>query len=98
MASYNIPIAQNGNQEFDVKLGDSMFLIRIFVSDDYVIYADITVNGNVVASGIKCVNNYNLLKFFGEKYGNLYMKDTVGNLDPLYDGLGTRYKLYWDSI
>jgi len=59
-------------------------------------YIDLTADGNPVLQGVICLNcnkivRYSYLPFSGE----LFFADLAGSSDPVWDGLGERFKLYY---
>lgn len=82
-------------QELKVSLGGQSVKIKI-VQRSTGLFIDIGVDDKWIAQGVLCLNcnkivRYPYLKFQGE----LFFADTIGSLDPVYDQLGTRFKLFY---
>ncbi|KMW73653.1 hypothetical protein TI10_05205 [Photorhabdus luminescens subsp. luminescens] len=82
-------------QEFTVTLNEQSCMIRLNQRSTG-LYMDLTVNDKPVLQGVVCLNcnkmvRYSYLRFQGE----LFFADLDGSSDPLWEGLGQRYKLYY---
>lgn len=58
--------------------------------------ADITVDGEDLVYGQRCVNNMPLLLGHSTK-GNFYFTDLYEDTDPVYTRFGTQYALIYDN-
>lgn len=91
----NISLKPLKAQEVSVTLGGQAVTLRI-VQRSTGLFMDIGVGSTWIAQGVLCLNcnkivRYPYLKFQGE----LFFADTKGSDDPVYDELGTRYKLFY---
>ena len=91
----NISIKPLKAQEVSVNLAGQSVTLRI-VQRSTGLFMDIGVDNLWIAQGVLCLNcnkivRYPYLKFSGE----LFFADTKGSLDPVYDELGTRFKLFY---
>lgn len=91
----NISLKPLKAQEVSVTLGGQAVTLRI-VQRSTGLFMDIGVSNTWIAQGVLCLNcnkivRYPYLKFQGE----LFFADTKGSDDPVYDELGTRYKLFY---
>lgn len=59
-------------------------------------FIDIGVDEIWIAQGVLCLNCNRLVRYPHLKFsGDLFFVDTKGSCDPIYDELGTRYKLFY---
>lgn len=91
----NISLKPLKAQEVSVTLGGQAVTLRI-VQRSTGLFMDIGVGNAWITQGVLCLNcnkivRYPYLKFQGE----LFFADTKGSEDPVYDELGTRYKLFY---
>jgi hypothetical protein len=91
----NISLKPLKAQEVSVTLGGQSVTLRI-VQRSTGLFMDVGVDNTWIAQGVLCLNcnkivRYPYLKFEGE----LFFADTKGSDDPVYDELGTRYKLFY---
>lgn len=91
----NISLKPLKAQEVSVTLGGQAVTLRI-VQRSTGLFMDVGVGNVWIAQGVLCLNcnkivRYPYLKFQGE----LFFADTKGSDDPVYDELGTRYKLFY---
>lgn len=91
----NISLKPLKAQEVSVNLAGQLVTLRI-VQRSTGLFMDIGVDNLWIAQGVLCLNcnkvvRYPYLKFSGE----LFFADTKGSLDPAYDELGTRFKLFY---
>lgn len=95
MTDFVIPITNNPAQSFNVTLSGQSCIINLYQKDIY-LYFDMTLNGVSVINSRICLDRTTLVF---EKYigfiGSLFFVDTQGTSDPSYDGLGTRYVLFY---
>ncbi|VEB99928.1 Uncharacterised protein [Cedecea lapagei] len=60
------------------------------------LFMDIGLDNLWIAQGIPCLNCNKLVRYKHLGFrGELFFADTVGDLDPSYDGLGGRFKLFY---
>ncbi len=91
----NISLKPVKAQEVSVSLSGQDVTLRI-VQRATGLFIDIGVDSRWIAQSVPCLNcnklvRYSYLKFSGE----LFFADTIGDLDPQYDGLGGRFKLFY---
>jgi hypothetical protein len=91
----NISLKPLKAQEVSVTLGGQAVTLRI-VQRSTGLFMDVGVGNVWIEQGVLCLNcnkivRYPYLKFQGE----LFFADTKGSDDPVYDELGTRYKLFY---
>lgn len=91
----NISLKPLKAQEVSVNLAGQSVRLRI-VQRSTGLFMDIGVDNLWIAQGVLCLNcnkivRYPYLKFSGE----LFFADTKGSFDPVYDELGTRFKLFY---
>ena len=82
-------------QEVSVNLAGQSVTLRI-VQRSTGLFMDVGVDNLWIAQGVLCLNcnkivRYPYLKFSDE----IFFADTKGSLDPVYDELGTRFKLFY---
>lgn len=62
------------------------------------LYCDLQINGSPVWYGVPCKNGVGLKSSAYIPFsGNLVFVDTIGNSDPTFDLLGSRYQLVFFS-
>ena len=91
----NISLKPLKAQEVSVSLADQQVTLRI-VQRSTGLFMDVGLGGVWIAQGVLCINcnkivRYSYLGFSGE----LFFADTKGSDDPVYDELGTRFKLFY---
>jgi hypothetical protein len=91
----NISLKPLKAQEVNVNLAGQSVTLRI-VQRSTGLFMDIGVDNLWIAQGVLCLNcnkivRYPYLKFSGE----IFFADTKGSFDPVYDELGTRFKLFY---
>lgn len=82
-------------QQIDVDLDGQSVTLKIMQTPAGLLI-DIGLENLWIAQGVPCLNcnklvRYKYLRFRGE----LFFADTVGELDPSYDGLGERFRLFY---
>lgn len=82
-------------QTLQVSLGGQRVNLRINQRSTG-LFIDVALNDVWIGRGILCLNcnkiiRYPYLRFKGE----LFFADTKGDLDPVYDELGSRFKLFY---
>lgn len=91
-----IPLQPIPAQAFNVSLGDQPCRITLYQKGDH-FYLDLTVNNAAAVQGRMVLNGVWIVRYaYLGLTGDLFMADTMGTNDsPTYDGLGTRYRLYY---
>ena len=88
-----VPLQPVPSQQISTVLGGQNCQLSIYAQTTG-IYADITVNGVVISTGIIALNFVPLNPFnYAPFVGNLIFFDTQGVDDPTYTGLGSRFQL-----
>lgn len=92
-----IPLTPTPSQSLTVLLGGQNVGL-VLRQRSTGLYADITLNGKLIYAGVICQDRTLLVNrpYLGMK-GDLVFVDQQGKTDsgPTYDGLGSRYVLYW---
>ncbi len=91
-----IPLQAIPAQTFNVTLNGQSCAISIYRKGDY-FFMDLSVNGAPVRQCRMLLNSVWFVRYAYLGFvGDLVMFDTQGtNESPTYDGLGTRYQLYY---
>lgn len=91
-----VPLQPIPAQSFSVSLGGQACRITLYQKGNY-FYADLTSGANVVVQGRMVLNSVWIVRYvYLGLVGDLVMFDTQGKNDsPTYDGLGSRYRLYY---
>ena|SRR5690348_1142035 len=91
-----IPLQPIPAQAFNVSLNGQLCRIVLYQKGDY-FYMDLTVNGVVALQARMVLNSVWIVRYaYLGLVGDLVMFDTQGTNDgPTYDGLGSRYQLYY---
>lgn len=91
----NISLKPLKAQEVSVNLAGQSTTLRI-VQRSTGMFIDIGVGDRWIAQGVLCLNCNKLVRYPHLKFqGELFFADTKGSLDPVYDELGTRFKLFY---
>lgn len=92
-----IPLSAVPSQSLSVLLGGQKVEMTLRQRSTG-LYADISLNGKQILAGILCQDRTRIVRraYLGMK-GDLVFIDQQGKTDsnPTYDGLGSRYVLYW---
>lgn len=97
---YEINLVKSANQEFscNLKNGNKTYSvdIRLRTMPSGFLLADVVVDNELQRLSVICHNKMPLLAndVLG---GNLYFNDIYGDTDPVFDELGDRYKLIYDT-
>lgn len=84
-------------QRFDISLDGQSCTIRLNQRSTG-LYIDLTVDGKAVMQGVLCLNGNKLVRYSYLPFkGELFFADLEGSSDPAWEGLGTRYRLYYLS-
>lgn len=91
-----IPMQAIPAQTFNVTLNGQACTISLYKKGDY-FFMDLSVNGSPVRLGRMLLNSVWFVRYAYLGFvGDLVMFDTQGtNESPTYDGLGSRYQLYY---
>lgn len=91
-----IPLQPIPAQAFNVSLAGQPCRVTLYQKGDH-FYMDLTVNSAVVLQGRMVLNGVWIVRYAYLGFaGDLVMFDTQGTNDgPAYDGLGSRYQLYY---
>ena len=95
MTDVIIPTTNNANQSLKVTLSGFNCVINLY-QKDVNLYFDLIVEGNIFISSRLCLDRTQLIF---EQYlsfpGQFFFVDTQGTSNPTYDGLNSRYFLYY---
>ena len=91
-----IPLQAIPAQAFNVTLGTQPCRISLYQKGDY-FFMDVAINNAVVVQGRMVLNSVWIMRYaYLGLVGDLVMFDTMGSANtPTYDGLGSRYQLYY---
>lgn len=91
----NISLKPLKAQEVSVNLDGQSVTLRI-VQRSTGMFIDVGLDNLWIAQGVLCHNCNKIVRYpyLGFK-GELFFADTKGSLDPVYDELGTRFKLFY---
>ena len=91
----NISLKPIKAQEVSVNLGGQAVTLRICQRSTG-LFMDIGVDNVWIAQGILCLNCNKIVRYPYLKFrGDLFFADMIGSFDPVYDQLGTRFKLFY---
>jgi len=90
-----VPIKPVPSQNFYIVINQLVNSINLYTRGNY-LYFDLTVNNVPITRCTICRNIAKLVKqgYLGYD-ANFVFLDTEGETDPVYTGLGTRYKLFY---
>ena len=90
-----IPLQAIPAQSFNATLGGQSCQIALYQKgSDF--FMDLSIGAQVIRQGRMVRNATRLVRYAYLGFiGDLIMFDTQGQSDPTYDGLGTRYQLYY---
>ena len=92
-----IPLQQIASQKFRIVLEGQNVTIRLFYRFGDM-YADVFVGNETICLGSICRNRTAIVENAGEKFkGNLFFMDMLGDTDPQYEDLGSRYVFLYVS-
>lgn len=93
----SIPLQAIPAQAFSVSLNGQSCQMSLYQKRD-LFYIDIAMGTQIVRQGRMVRNATRLVRYAYLGFvGDLVMFDTQGESDPTYDGLGSRYQLYYLS-
>lgn len=82
-------------QAVRVTLADQDCIIRL-VQRDSGLYMDLTANNITVLTGVPCLYATRIVRYSYLSFkGDLFFLDKEGSNDPVGDGLGIRFNLYY---
>jgi len=91
----NISLKPVKSQEVNVTLAGQAVTLRI-VQRSTGLFMDIGIDNLWIAQGILCLNCTKIVRYTYLKFqGDLFFADVIGSLDPVYDELGSRFKLFY---
>jgi len=91
----NISINPVKGQEVKVSLDGQRVALRINQRSNG-LYIDVALGDVWIVQGALCLNCNKIVRYPHLKFkGELFFADTKGSLDPVYDELGTRFKLFY---
>lgn len=83
------------SQEISVTLANQNCRIKIHQRSTG-LYMDMYIDNSPVMQGVICMNCCYLVRYKYLRFsGDLVFVDTQGGSDPVWDEVGTRFKLYW---
>lgn len=90
-----IPVKPLPYQSLTVQLGTQQCRITIFQNGEMLLM-DLTVNSVRIATSLCCRDRTPIIRYAYLGFvGTLAFVDTMGASDPVYTGLGTRFKLVY---
>lgn len=90
-----IALQSSKSQRVDVTLNGQNCQIKLHQRSTG-FYMDLYVNNNPLAQGVLCLNcNYLIRYAYLGFSGDLVFVDTQGDVDPVWDGIGGRFKLFY---
>lgn len=92
-----VPVQPIARQSLQVQLENQPCTITIY-QFTYGLFVDLTVNGALVVAGVIAQNLNRIVRssYLGF-IGDFVFFDTQGESDPVYTGLGSRYRLLYLS-
>lgn len=95
MTMQTISLEAKKSQGLSISLAGQQCIIRLIQRSSF-IYMDLTVNGIPIMQGVPCLYGNKMVgySYLGFK-GELVFLDNEGQNDPVYEGLGSRYILYY---
>ena len=91
----NITLQTVKSQIVTVTLSGQSVTLRI-VQRASGLYMDVGIDNTWIAQGVLCLNGNKIIRYSYLKFrGELFFADTKSNADPMYDELGTRFKLFY---
>lgn len=92
-----IPLVSTASQTMAVQLGGQLCRINVYQKATG-LFLDLYVADVLIIAGVICENlNPVVRSLYLGFFGDLYFQDTQGTADPSYTGLGSRFRLLWDS-
>lgn len=82
-------------QQVGVTIGSQECQIRL-VQRTTGLYIDVALSGIWIIQGVICLNCNKLVRYAHLGFqGELFFADTIGDADPVYDELGSRFQLFY---
>jgi len=92
-----IPLQPVPAQSLKVKLSGQNCQIRVYYRFGST-YMDLTAGGVVVVTGAICRDRQNIIQIAQNAFqGALLFVDMLGQADPLYNGFGERWRLFYKA-
>lgn len=90
-----VPTQPHPSQVITITLASQPCMINIYQKSTG-LYIDLYLNSAPIVTGVICENANRIVRdaYFGF-VGDLMFVDTQDSADPTYDGLGTRYLLFY---
>jgi hypothetical protein len=89
MMTYAYELIRQPNQQFNTNINGSNFEFR-FRSFRGSTYADVSINGELVIAGVKCVANVSLFPHsVNSLAGGVFMFECPDDVEPIYQNFGT---------
>ena len=90
-----VSLVPQKSQSVSVNLAGQQCTIRLIQRESFM-YMDLTVNGNPIMQGVPCLYGNRMVRYSYLGFvGDLVFLDNVGQKDPYWEGLGSRYILYY---
>lgn len=90
-----IPLEPQKSQSVSVELAGQRCVIRLIQRESF-LYMDLTVNSNPIMQGVPCLYGNKMVRYSYLGFiGDLVFLDSSGQSNPVHDGLGGRYVLYY---
>lgn len=92
-----IPLSSVPAQTLKVKLNDQNCEMRVYYRFGST-YMDLVTNGTPVVTGAICRDRQNIIQIAQNAFsGQLLFVDMLGASDPLYEGFGERWRLFYKA-
>lgn len=93
-----VPVQPLPNQSIQVQLAEQACTLNIY-QYAYGLFMDVYVNGTLIIGGVVCENLNRIVRslYLGFR-GDFMWADTQGSDDPVYTGLGTRFRLVYVEV
>ncbi|EBZ2755988.1 hypothetical protein D9P18_12935 [Salmonella enterica subsp. enterica serovar Pomona] len=90
-----VSILPEKSQSISVDLAGQQCVIRLIQRPSY-IYMDLTVNGIPIIQGVPCLYGNKMVRYSYLGFsGDFTFIDNDGESDPYWEGLGSKYTLYY---
>ncbi|WP_262771420.1 phage baseplate plug family protein [Enterobacter asburiae] len=90
-----VSVLPQKSQSILVDLAGKQCIIRLIQRESF-LYMDLTVNGNPLIQGVPCLYGNKMVRYSYLGFsGDLAFIDNEGESDPYWEGLGSRYTLYY---
>jgi hypothetical protein len=92
---YYIPVQPIPSQTMQINLGGQPTTLNVY-QQAFGLYMDVLVGTTPIVQGIICLNNNLIIRnnYFGY-VGDFVFVDSMGNNDPVYTGLSSRWWLVY---